>query len=1001
MLAAEKLAEAVHRRQLVVVTGTGVSSALSGSAPTSSWIGLLEHGIHHVKNVDERRAALLSQQLELYHEDGRVEDLLAIASAIRVELKRASVDRYGRWLATTVGELEPTNSDVADALGALAVPLFTTNYDDLLERALNRGSSTWQTPAQMRDIAMGTSNAVGHLHGLWNAPDSVIFDEIDYHRVVSDPAAQALQSSAFAMKNFLFVGFGAGLDDPNFKPMVERFATTNATAAFAHFKLCRADEYRPESELDAIVDVPYGEQHEDLATFLKRLAPETITIGQVDRRLRGQERLLRQVRDNSTLWRENEVLDEKRFEDLIIPPVFLPEPHDQYATNAVVEPESKQLEPLDMKALIASGKVVLVAGVENSGITTALEWLIHEAVEERAGTHGVLIDRPFGSGPSPITKEVLRVYADWGVSKGEEQATLVLGVDNLSYESSARFDKSIADLARNEACLKVVGVPQSDAVEIAKALTENGVNDIEIVYLGRFSDAEAAQIARRVAPGQEQRYVSAVMVIIRDKHLPRTPFTITLLLELLSSGKTLKNQDSEMAVLDEYLNLLLHGEFYRVTVSSGMSLRNKRVVIEHLARKLVEAREDKAPYDEVARWITKLFDDLGWSYAVDVVLDDLKQRRILSTGPGNTIRFQRAIYLELLAGIAAKDDPEFRNLIFASPLELASIVRMYAAMARNDTEVLDIVAKELDRIVVQQPSGSIFASVRRQDAPGTLFRDMLAVEQEDEEPAATDTAVDRDSERTVYYDGSDDSDRPAFLAARLEDLSPARVAMLVVDLASRVLRDSDEIRDQDAKRHYLGRLLQAWVMFLDLWQAELAAEPYLDEVIEKLYDDPDAKPEDLEAFKHSVLRVVPAHVTYSGLSYCLSSPTLDRLLMEFKTDSVELGAWAAMMRTVTLFAGRSTKWIDTLADFDELAVKSWFSASFIATFARYAYIVDDRLQDEQRSKIRAYLREVISARYKFASIDQKNTAMNNFEADLRSARLREERRPTRAIGVLS
>ncbi|MFP3513855.1 hypothetical protein SB775_30620, partial [Peribacillus sp. SIMBA_075] len=80
---------------------------------------------------------------------------------------------------------------------------------------------------------------------------------------------------------------------------------------------------------------------------------------------------------------------------------------------------------------------------------------------------------------------------------------------------------------------------------------------------------------------------------------------------------------------------------------------------------------------------------------------------------------------------------------------------------------------------------------------------------------------------------------------------------------------------------------------------------------------------------------------------------------------------------------------------------SWFSASFIATFARYDYIVDDRLQDEQRSKIRAYLREVISARYKFASIDQKNTAMNNFEADLRSARLREERRPTRAIGVLS
>lgn len=1001
MLAVEKLTEAIQRRQLVVVTGTGVTSALTANAATSSWLGLLDHGIKHVKAIDTRRGDLLSQQLDLFLEDERVEDLLAIASSIRTELRRASVDRYGRWLATTVGELKPMHTEVADALAALDVPLFTTNYDEVLERALHRGSSTWKTPAQMRDIAMGASNAIGHLHGIWTDPASVIFDETDYRRVITDPAAQALQSSAFAMKNFLFVGFGAGLDDPNFKPMVDQFATTNSTAAFAHFKLCKSSDYRSETELDAVVDVPYGNHHDDLATFLRGLAPETITVGHVDRRVRGQERLLRQVRENSTLWRENEVLDEKRFEDLIIPPIFLPEPHDQYATNVVVETESKQLEPLDMQTLIASGKVILVAGVENSGITTALEWLIHEAVEERAGTHGVLVDRPFGAGPSPIAREIQRVYADWGVAKGEEQDTLVLGVDNLTYETSARFDKTVADLARNAAALKIVGVSQSDAVEIAKALTENGVNSIDIVYLGRFSDAEADQIARRVAPGQERRYVNAVMVIIRDKHLPRTPFTITLLLELLSSGKTLKNQDSEMAVLDEYLNLLLHGDFYRVTVASGMGLRNKRVVIEHIARKLVEAREDKAPYDEVARWISTLFDDLGWSYGVDVVLDDLKQRRILSTGPGNTIRFQRAIYLELLAGIAAKDDPEFRDLIFASPLELTSIVRMYAAMARNDTEVLDVVAKELDRINVQQPSGSIFASVRRQDAPRALFGDRLNVEPDEDNASDSGHAVDREPDRTLYYDRSDDSDRPAFLAARIEDLPPARVAMLVVDLASRVLRDSDEIRDQEAKREYLGRLLQSWVMFLDLWQAELAAEPHLDEVIAKIYDKPDAQPDELEAFKHSILRVVPAHITYSGLSYCLSSPTLDRLLTEFRTDSVELGEWAALMRTVTLFAGRSTKWIDTLGDLSEAAIKSWFSASFVATLARYAYIADGRLQDDQRSKIRSYLREVIGTRYTFGSPEQKNTAMNNFEAELRNARLREERRPRRSIEVLS
>jgi hypothetical protein len=561
----------------------------------------------------------------------------------------------------------------------------------------------------------------------------------------------------------------------------------------------------------------------------------------------------------------------------------------------------------------------------------------------------------------------------------------------LSFETSLRYERALADITKKETAFTIIGVRQTDAVDIAQSLAELGITDVTIVYLGRFSNVEAGEIARRVAPGREVRFVQTVMVIIRDKHLPRTPFTITLLMELLNSGKTLKNQNSEIEVLNEYLNLLLFGDFYRVTASSGMSLRNKRVVIQHIARRLVEGREDKAPYGEVAKWVTELFDELGWSYEVDEVLRDLKQRRILSVNSSNEVHFQRAIYLELLAGIAAKDDEEFRSLIMASPLELASILRMYAAMTRNDKSVLEIVDSELDRIAIKSPTGSVFASVRQRDAPPSLFQEALSTDEPDG-ATPTDGLVDRAPDRTVYYDRSDDSDRPTFLAARVEDLPPARVAMLVVDLASRVLRDSDEIRDQEYKQQVLGRLLQSWVMFLDLFQAELTAEPRLDEVVERIYNKPEAKPKELLAFKNSLLRVVPSYITYSGLSYCLSSPTLDRLLSEFKPKSVELGEWAALMRTLTLYSNNSTTWIETLSDLSSDAVRTWLSASFLANMARYAFIADARLTDNHRDKIRAYLRDVVTARYSFSNVANKNTVLNNFEADLRSARLREQGR---------
>jgi tetratricopeptide (TPR) repeat protein len=79
------------------------------------------------------------------------------------------------------------------------------------------------------------------------------------------------------MRSLVLVGFGAGLEDPNFGALRAWMAETWSSSEYRHFRLVRADErdavaaqHRPE---ERIVTVVYGDSHDDLAPFLRTLRP--------------------------------------------------------------------------------------------------------------------------------------------------------------------------------------------------------------------------------------------------------------------------------------------------------------------------------------------------------------------------------------------------------------------------------------------------------------------------------------------------------------------------------------------------------------------------------------------------------------------------------------------------------------------------------------------------------------------------------------------------------
>src|SRR6185436_155428 len=115
--------------------------------------------------LDDRLRALASDD---------VDDLLAAASQVASKLGAPDGGEYSEWLHRTVGSLPANDASVIEALGALKVPLVTTNYDHLLEEVLRREAVSWRNEAAVDRILRGDSDAILHLHGHYTEPASVV-----------------------------------------------------------------------------------------------------------------------------------------------------------------------------------------------------------------------------------------------------------------------------------------------------------------------------------------------------------------------------------------------------------------------------------------------------------------------------------------------------------------------------------------------------------------------------------------------------------------------------------------------------------------------------------------------------------------------------------------------------------------------------------------------------------------------------------------------------------
>jgi hypothetical protein len=271
----DNLQEAVREGDAVLFVGAGVTiaSVEPSKRPLASWPGLLKDAVQRVVDLGiSLPPGWKQRQLEAI-QSGDLDEMISAGEHITVKLRRAG--EFGRWLDETAGQFRIGDPAVLTAIKDLELQIVTTNYDGLLEEATFLPAVTWRDPARVEKALRGAERAVVHVHGFFREPDSVILGVRSYVAITQDEHAQTMLRSLRTLKTLVFVGFGAGLQDPNFGAFLEWSGHVFGDSHYRHFRLALASEVasiqREHPGEQRVRVVPYGSEYSSLALFLRSL----------------------------------------------------------------------------------------------------------------------------------------------------------------------------------------------------------------------------------------------------------------------------------------------------------------------------------------------------------------------------------------------------------------------------------------------------------------------------------------------------------------------------------------------------------------------------------------------------------------------------------------------------------------------------------------------------------------------------------------------------------
>jgi len=789
---------------------------------------------------------------------------------------------------------------------------------------------------------------------------------MSYGELTHDSAATSVEHILAGGRSLLFVGCGAGLADPNFEALRIWLSQTFPSSEMRHYRLCIDEEVEQLTKMhpaDRIVPIAYGDSHNALLPFLQELAPSTDTaVAPVWTRgtsvqQRAVEAIQIRVRTETVLAEHMADVETRALSDILIPPVLLPVTHEQFVQMRDLD-RGIRPERCTPSQDVRNYSHILVAAEETTGLTSALEWLVAEANSNDSTLTPVMVDfRQLGAGHRPLERQIRKELrlAGADIHPADALPKLAIALDNLTVRPDKIFSRVLTELKSDIGAFVVIGCRQGQEAAILERLEELEIS-VELRYVGRLNGKDATRIAALIEPARASRLASKAIDIAKNEHLPRTPLTIGLLVSMLLHGEALLSAVSATALLDAWVNLLLGRGDPHEDARFELDSLEKSNILAFLAERFVRDRTGSLSEPVAIQCLEEYFAAVGWSEDPIEVLGNFKKRYLLAVRHGQ-VRFAQSSYLHLFAAKRAIESSEFRSTLYDDPLYFSPIIRHYAALTRNDADVLLRVEHLLTPSEHGAPSrsrGFFEMPSDVADIDATSIEDLmsqLSLSTRDTGDRSTWNEGD-DSEELEdnWLDRFQDIDRAPFPLEDIEDAPPIVRVMTALTLVSNVLRDSELVKNLTLKERVLNRTLVIWGKLVDLIDADSDFQEFWGALADELgatLKVPDGR---RARFVEEFCAMAPGILGFSGIMITLSSRKLLRSLDAcFEDEEFVSNAGASIMGALMAFDLQEPGWTKYFLDVQRKhgRVKAvWAVMRRLAIFAYYESSLDG--QDASR-----------------------------------------------------
>ncbi|MFI9531045.1 DEAD/DEAH box helicase [Micromonospora rosaria] len=266
----QDLVERARAGKVVLVCGAGLSVAISGNTQTATWPGLIDSGLDYLGGLRPEWGNAVGSLRGLIEADPSVDSYITAAEWINRVFKGQARGEFLDWIRRTIGSLRPIDRGFESVLRQ-PVPVLTTNYDQLLEGVSSRLGMTWTEIDQRDRFHENPADYVFHLHGRHELPDSIVLSGSDYQRLSSDQTTTEVLQAFAASHTFMFLGYGAGLADPNFTGFLQWYEQRYGGTGRRAYVLVRAVDLPVDRLQGKLAYLPYGATYKDLPGFLDEL----------------------------------------------------------------------------------------------------------------------------------------------------------------------------------------------------------------------------------------------------------------------------------------------------------------------------------------------------------------------------------------------------------------------------------------------------------------------------------------------------------------------------------------------------------------------------------------------------------------------------------------------------------------------------------------------------------------------------------------------------------